>query len=52
MWEVGPDHLVVQADEAQLYIGAIVTVALVSRSGRVQRLPADIRGRLVAARKG
>jgi acyl-CoA thioester hydrolase len=33
-------------------VSAIVTVALLSRSGKVQRLPADMRGRLVAAGKG
>jgi acyl-CoA thioester hydrolase len=37
---------------ATVLVGAIVMVALVNRSGKVQRLPAGIRGRLVAAQKG
>jgi acyl-CoA thioester hydrolase len=35
-----------------ILVEATVTVTLISRSGRVQRLPADLRGRLVAAQTG
>jgi acyl-CoA thioester hydrolase len=39
----------VRLDGAAL-VTAVVTVALVNRRGRVQRLPQELRGRLVAAR--